>query len=243
MSLKEKVKKEIDFLKKDNNKNFALSLIFSCIILFVYCYFGSFSFFEQTFNIQDIDYWKIIYHNCMSFALFFILGIIFVKLVLKEKLSNFGLGFGKAKLGFIICAIAIPICAICGVLSAFDSTMASTYPLIDFATYGKWWQIGLYFVSYLLYYIGWEFLFRGILYFSGEKKCGVVCSILITTLISALIHTSIGGFGKPMIETLSAIPAGLIFGFITYKTRSINYSLIIHLMVGVFTDIFVFLIA
>ena len=113
------------------------------------------------------------------------------------------------------------------------------YPLINFNLY-SWWQIAIYFVSYLLYYIGWEYLFRGILFFGAEKKCGVLCSILVGTLISALIHTSIAGFGKPMIETLSAIPAGMIFGYVTAKTRSINYSLIMHLMVGVFTDIFIF---
>lgn len=243
MSIKENIKTEIDFLKKDNNKNFSLALLFACIIVFVYCYFGSSSFFEKTFSsVQNLEYWEIIYHNCMSFVLFFCLGVIFTKLVMKEKLTNVGLCFGKAKLGFCLCAIALPICALCGIFSAFDADMSVTYPLINFSVYGTWWQIVIYYLSYLLYYIGWEFLFRGMLYFTGEKKCGVVCSILITTLISALIHTSIAGFGKPMMETLSAIPAGLIFGFITYKTKSINYSLIIHLMVGVFTDVFIFLL-
>lgn len=243
MKIKEKINSEIQFLKKDSDKNFAWSLIFACVILFCYCYFGSFSFFEKTFSgMTDLDYWKIIYHNTMSFVLFFVFGTIFTKLVIKEKLSNFGLCAGEFKLGFKLCLIALPICAICGLLSSVDSGMSSTYPLINFREFSAWWQIALYFLSYFLYYVGWEYLFRGMLCLCSQKKCGALCAILLSTLVSALIHTSIAGFGKPLIETLSAIPAGLIFGYITLKTKSINYSLIIHFMVGVFTDIFVFLL-
>lgn len=243
MKIKENIKNEINYLKQDSNKNFALALIFACVILFVYCYFGSFSFFEKTFTgINDLDYWKIIYHNSMSFVLFFGFGVLYTKLVMREKLSNFGLRPGNFKLGFKLCLIALPICALCGLSCVLDKGMSSTYPLVDLKTYSAWWQIALYFLSYLLYYIGWEYLFRGLLGFASKEKCGVLCAILVTTLISALIHTSIAGFGKPMIETLSAIPAGLIFGYITLKTDSINYSLTIHFMVGIFTDIFIFLL-
>ena len=98
-------------------------------------------------------------------------------------------------------------------------------------------------LAYILYYIGWEFLFRGLGLFSLTKGgINPLSAILITTLISALIHTSIAGFGKPMIETLSAIFAGGIFGYITYKTKSIYYSLYMHALVGIFTDVFIYLL-
>ena len=70
---------------------------------------------------------------------------------------------------------------------------------------------------------------------------GVVAAILFTTMISALIHTSIASMGKPMIETLSAIPAGIIFGYIAYKTRSMIPPLIIHTLIGFSTDFFNFI--
>lgn len=241
--MKEKIKRELALLNTNNNKKFALSLAFVTIILFVYCYFGSFSFFENTFvTCKNLEYVKIIYHNLMAFILFFLVGSLFTKFVLKEKPSSFGLNF-KNK-GFVVklCLIAIPICLLCGLSTCLDASMVRTYPLINFNIYGQWYFIAVYFISYLLYYIGWEYLFRGLLLFGSEEKCGPLCSILITTLVSALIHTSIGAFGKPMIETLSAIPAGLIFGFITYKTKSIIPSTIIHFMVGVFTDICIFFI-
>lgn len=243
MKIKETVKNEYQQLKVDSDKGFNLSILFACLILFIYCYFGSFSFFEKTFtNIQNLDYWKIIYHNCMSFILFFCIGIIFTKVILKQKLKDIGFGVGNKKMGLYICLIALPIAILCGLTTVLDNGMTSTYPLIDFNVYGKWYQILVYFASYLLYYIGWEFLFRGILLVSSEKKCGAMGAILLTTLISALIHTSIGAFGKPMIETLSAIPAGIIFGYIAHKTKSIYPTLFIHFIIGVSTDLFIFLI-
>lgn len=239
--MKQKIKSEIDFLKQDSDRNFTFALLFTCLILFVYCYFGSFSFFEKTFvNLKNIDFWKIIYHNSMSFILFFILGVFFTKLITKQNISNFGLTKGNLKLGLKLCLFAIPIAFICGISCIFNKDMISTYPLINLYEYGAWWQVGLYYLSYFLYYLGWEYLFRGLLYFGSEKKCGVVGAILISTLISALIHTSIGAYGKPMIETLSAIPAGVIFGFIAYKTRSIYPSLIIHFLIGLSTDLCIF---
>ena len=155
---------------------------------------------------------------------------------------NFGIGVGKAKLGLKIGLIATPIAILCGLTTIADGQMVATYPLVDFAVYGEWYYILIYFLSYFLYYLGWEYLFRGLILNSCKEKCGVVASLLITTLISALIHTSIGAFGKPMIETLSAIPAGLIFGYITYKTNSIYCGLFLHMLVGFSTDILIFLI-
>ena len=242
--MKEKIKTEIDFLKKDNDKNFSLALLFCTLILFVYCYFGSASFFEKTFNfIENVGFWKIIYHNFMSFLLFFVFGTIFVRFVLKQKNSEMGIKKFKLKPWGIVCLVAIIPAILCGVFSSFDLQMLQTYPLINFNIYFEPWQIILYYTSYICYYIGWEFLFRGILYFSSEKKCGVLGAILITTLISALIHTSIAGFGKPMLETLSAIPAGFIFGYVASKSRSIYPSLIIHFLIGLSTDLCIFLLA
>ncbi|MBE5739166.1 MAG: CPBP family intramembrane metalloprotease [Clostridiales bacterium] len=236
------IKEEFTNINENSHREFNLSLIFLTLILFIYCYFGSFSFFENTFNITNLDYYKIIYHNTMAFVLFFLVGMLYIKFVIKKPIKQIGLGIGNWKWGLIFAGVATIIIPLVALSTTIDNGMTSTYPLIDFATYNKWWQILTYFISYLLYYIGWEFLFRGIALQFSKEKIGVVGAILLTTLISALIHTSIGGFGKPMIETLSAIPAGLIFGYVAYKTDSIYYSLYAHALIGFLTDIFIFLI-
>ena len=243
-SLKTKMKDEFIKINENNDKTFNLAIIYTCIVLFLYCYFGSFSFFEKTFpSINNLQYLKIIYHNTMSFVLFFGGGLLFTKFVQKKQPSNFGLQTGNTKLGVKLVLIALPICAICGLSCVLDGGMCSTYPLINLKVYSSWEFVLGYYSSYFLYYIGWEYLFRGILLNSSKNKLGVLGAILLTTLTSALIHTSIAGFGKPMVETLSAIPAGLIFGYIAHKTKSIYPTLLIHFFVGFFTDIFIFLLA
>jgi len=237
-----KIKEEINSLKENTNKKFNLSIIFLTIILFIYCYFGTFSFFEKTFKLENIDYWKIIYHNFMAFILFFLIGLIYTKFCFKENIKSFGLKIGNGKLGLQIIGLATLIVPICALTTVLDKDMISTYPLIDFNTYSSWWMIALYFTSYIAYYIGWEYLFRGIALQGTKDKIGIFGAILFTTMISSLIHTSIGAFGKPLIETLSAIPAGLIFGYISTKTDSIYYSLYTHALVGILTDIFIFFI-
>lgn len=229
---------------KNYNKHINNTIIFLTIVLFVYCYFGSFSFFEQNFShIQNFDYWKIIYHNASAFVLFFVIGLLWTKFVTRQPLKEVGMGVGNWKLGLILCAIATVIVPLLGLSTVLDAGMKGAYPMIDFDVYGGGY-LALYFVSYVLYYIGWEFLFRGMGLFNLEKGgISPLGAILIITMISSLIHTSIAGFGKPLIETLSAIPAGLIFGYITYKTRSIYYSLYMHILIGISTDVFIYLLA
>ena len=243
-NIKQAIKKEYNDVCANSNKAFNLALVFATVVLFVYCYFGSFSFFEKTFsNAKDLHYWKIIYHNCMSFVLFFCLGVLYTKFVIKEPLKNYGLKLENKKLASILIAIALPITALCGLSTVLDKGMTSTYPLVNLATYGSWYHVLMYFASYFLYYVGWEYLFRGLLLNTTKNALNPLAAILLTTLVSALIHTSIGGFGKPMVETLSAIPAGLIFGYIAHKTKSIYPTLLIHFFVGLFTDIFIFFLA
>ena len=241
--MKNEIIEEFSEMNRTGDRNLNLSLLFACIILFIYCYFGSFSFFEKTFaNLPDLEYWKIIYHNCMNFVLSFGFGLLFTKFILKKSPKDYGLAFNEKKLSLILILIAIPVSALCGLSCVVDEQMTATYPLVDLNRFGTWNYILGYYTSYFLYYVGWEYLFRGLLLNASIEKMGVVGAILFTTLISALIHTSIGAFGKPMIETLSAIPAGIIFGYIAYKTKSIYPTLIIHSLIGLFTDLFIFFV-
>lgn len=232
---------EIKKLWEKADKNAVKGILFITVILAIYCYFGSQAFFAKASH-DDSGYWQYVYHNFMALALFFGGGLLFVKFGLKGKLKDYGLGKGDVKLGLKLCLIAIPICALAGLTAAFDADMIGTYPLAQGLASMPIQFIILYYLSYIAYYIGWEFLFRGIGMFSTEKS-GVFLAIAITTMISALIHTSIAGFNKPMTETFSAVPAGIIFGYIAYKTKSIWYVFFMHALVGFCTDILIMLIA
>jgi len=86
----------------------------------------------------------------------------------------------------------------------------------------------------LAYYVGWELLFRGVLLFGLERRFGFAAANMIQTALSVIAH-----FGRPVTETLAALPAGLAFGGIAHRTRSIWYVVIIHLVVGAAQDWFI----
>jgi uncharacterized protein len=86
----------------------------------------------------------------------------------------------------------------------------------------------------LLYYLAWEFFFRGFLLFGLAKDFGATNAILIQTISSCLIH-----LGKPESETLGSIAVGIVFGIIAIRTQSFIYVWILHFSIGVLTDFFV----
>lgn len=234
-----KFKEEIKALWEKSDKNAFKGIMFITVILTLYFYFGIQDFFASLFpNMENLDYWKYIYHNFTPILLFFGLGILFVKYILKGKLSDYGLCKGDYKLGIKLCLAVTPLFIIAGLTTVGDKGMNTMYPLARYVINAPFQFVLLYYISYLAYYVGWEFLFRGIGIFSIEKS-GVLLSIAVTTMISALIHSSIAGFGKPFAETFSAIPAGIAFGYVAYKTRSMWYSFYMHVVVGFSTDFFI----
>ena len=74
-------------------------------------------------------------------------------------------------------------------------------------------------------------MFRGVILFGLRKHVGGATANAIQTALSVLAH-----FGRPFEETLSAIPAGLVFGAIDLRVGSIWYVAIIHWVVGVALD-------
>ena len=70
--------------------------------------------------------------------------------------------------------------------------------------------------------------------FSLEARFGAFAAILIQTIPSAIVH-----IGKPVGESFGAILAGLVFGYLAVRTRSILYPLILHAVVGIGMDLFI----
>lgn len=144
-----------------------------------------------------------------------------------------GLGIGRWREGLIWLAVGVPLAIIAGRIAAGSPVMRAIYPLypegLDQA--GAFWA---YAALQLLYYGAWETLFRGVLLFGLKDDMGDHGANLLQTGISVTSH-----FGRATTETLSALPAGLIFGAVALRTRSIWYVAIIHWTVGVSMDWFI----
>jgi len=209
------------------------------VILLVYIYHGMDEAFARYFshlsNLYYFDIYRYVYQFLATLVLFFIFPLIIIKSVFKEKLKNYGLSWGDKRYGlrFIIITIPLIITPII-ILGSRMPQVRAEYPLSKLVQDNASVFL-LYEFSYvLLYYVGWEFFFRGYMLFGLREKFGDTYAILLQVIPSALMH-----FNKPESEFLGSIILGIVLGYLALRTRSILYPLIIHSCIGVFTDLFI----
>ena len=150
----------------------------------------------------------------------------------RVSLRQLGLGPGHVRRGALLLAAALPIAIVAGLVGARSPDLASTYPIGHHVTraLGSFLPHAL---SYGLYYVGFEFLFRGFLLLGLADRMGATRANLLQSVLAVVAHV-----GKPGVEILAAFPGSLLFGWITLTTRSIWWATAIHWMVGVSLDWF-----
>ncbi len=214
-------------------------LLSAPVLLSIYYYHNTEAQFLQLFPSMASDENAGLYMQYWKFIIFFILtGLLpfcYLIFFVKKPLAEFGLGFGNYKLGLKIIGVLTPFVILPMIwVAAQMPDIRQEYPMARILFYKSdlFWQYELVYV--LLYYIAWEFFFRGFLLFGLAKEFGIIHAILIQTISSCLIH-----LGKPEGETLGSILTGIVFGYIAIRTKSIWYVWILHFTIGVLTDYFV----
>jgi uncharacterized protein len=159
---------------------------------------------------------------CRSFfgelpdALIFYLGLpVLIIFLMKGKLRDHGLALGDWRQGLLW---TLPFVAL---------SIASTWFAVQKITGIRQYYLGDVFTWSLIgntvaYMIAWEFFFRGFLLF-GLKKLGFAAANIIQTIIFFLMH-----IGKPATELYSTLLTGLVFGYLTYRCKSVIPMIIIH---------------
>jgi hypothetical protein len=150
-----------------------------------------------------------------------------------------GLRLGNWRLGLASCVVAIPLVLITLSNSARDPVIRAWYPFSKDATRSTA-RLLLYEAAYvLLYYLAWDFVFRGLVQFSlvhllPHGLGGTIVAIMAQTLLSTLYH-----LGHPDAEIWGAFAVGIIFGIITAMTGSFLYGFVIHAVIGVANDVYI----
>ncbi len=153
---------------------------------------------------------------------------------------RYGFSLGDAKAGLAISglflAVMLPITWVVSHFAAFKGM----YPLagnsafmltVDGKTSASWGLFLAYELGYFLYFVGWEFLFRGWLVNGLLPHFGRVGAILIQVAPFAVMH-----LGKAEIEALGSIVAGIALGILALRTRSFWYGALVHGTIAVFMD-------
>lgn len=180
--------------------------------------FGDFQYSEHVYLIEYL-YWFI-----GDLFTFFIAPLLIIKLLLKEKIKDYGLNWGDYRIGLKITVfflfIMLPLVWFASSLPEFSKT----YPHLPGAKSN--WEVFLIFESgMLLYMFAWEFIWRGFMLFGLETKFGYY-SVLIQMIPFLILHN-----GKPAPETFGSIIAGIALGILALRTRSFLYCVIVHMSV------------
>ena len=157
-----------------------------------------------------------------------------VKLVFRERLADYGLRAGVVKFTVRSTLIMTPLMILLGYIAGCNENYLAVYPLNPAIRPGvSATFFTAHLASYLLYYAGWEFLFRGFLLKAVESQAGPYTAILLQTLASTMLH-----YGHPPGEVFGAILGGLFWGFLACRTRSILAGFLQHAALGLSLDYF-----
>jgi uncharacterized protein len=190
--------------------------------------FNLFDFFVNNEHVFFIEY---AYWLFSEFFLLFIIPLFFIFFILKDKPKNYGVAFGDIKTGLIFSFIFIIIMLpILWVVSSY-ANFQDTYPQCQIVK-DNWSLFIIYEFCFLLYMIGWEFIWRGYMLFGLKEKFGYY-AVLLQMIPFVILHN-----GKPQLETYGAIIAGIALGVLALRTRSFIYGVIIHTAVMFFIDLF-----
>jgi uncharacterized protein len=220
-------------------KKARLILLLAPVLLTVWVYYGKRFNYSQYFNpIASLpaDASAVIFEYIAFFVLMFCIPTLIVKLIWKQPLSEYGVQLGDWRAGLRIVAWILPLMLLGAYTGSFDPAMQAEYPLAK----SMMQSLPLFVLVeafYLVYYFSWEFFFRGFMQVGMQKAYGPVMAILIQTVPSVIVH-----IGKPFAEIFSAILAGLVFGYAAWRTRSIFFSMLLHAVVGIGTDIIITLL-
>ena len=157
--------------------------------------------------------------------LMFLIPFLSIKFVLKGKLSDYGFSLGDKKFGlFSVAAFFLFMLPFLWVVSATPD-FAKTYPQGGSEVSSNLSIFLLYEAGVLTYMLGWEFLWRGYMLFGLKEKFGYY-SIFIQMIPFFILHK-----GKPELELLGSIFAGLVMGIQAWRSNSFVYSWILHCLI------------
>jgi len=165
---------------------------------------------------------EVVVQRCWGFIFLGLATAFLITAVLKDNLFDYGLGFSFQSPPPFWAYLVIPAILITGYFSASKPGNLSLYPQIRI----KVWTPGILAlsgISWLVFLVGYEFLFRGFLLFASLDLMDPWSAIGLNCAIYAFAH-----FYKGPGEAFGAIPLGILLCYLTLLTGNIWSAVIIH---------------
>jgi hypothetical protein len=213
-------------------------LIAIAIALVIPRYFGSAAFILTVDAAREFieaqahpGLWPRLYWCAFKVINYFIIPVLCIKLVLRERVRDFGLSFRKeGKVWLLYAAMFLAVLPVTYGVS-FSDAFLRTYPRYEGAG-DSMEQFVIWGIAYGLQFLMLEFFFRGFALFALARHMGST-AIFVMVVPYGMIHLS-----KPLPEALGSILTGIVLGTISLRTRSIYGGVLVHVGVAWSMEIF-----
>jgi hypothetical protein len=196
-------------------------LTYAAIALTVVHYHGRFAFIPPQHQLFG---WQ-----ALNFLLLFVGPVLLIRLVFRERLGEYGLCLGESRTWgrwlLVLLAVMLPLVAIASRTPDFQAFYPRYDPARDNA-----WRLLPSMAGWLVYFLAWEFFFRGFLLFGLGRRLGAI-AIFIQMVPFVMAH-----FPKLELESLSAIVAGIALGAMAWRGKSCLGPWLLHWLVATAMD-------
>lgn len=209
----------------------AFLVVGTLLLVVVWLYGGSAATFDRLAGPGVSEWWRWVYYHSCALLLLAVVPLLVMWRAFGVRPGALGVCLGDVDWGLRATLLGMLIVTPIVYLSSFDPAFQREYPLTKLAgenlqTWLRWEGV------YLIYYVGWEVYFRGVLLFGLRDRFGTAGATAFQTAISTLVH-----IGKPFGEIAGAAPGGILFGAMALRSGSILWPLLVHWYMGALMDV------
>lgn len=203
----------------------AVVLLFAAFSVILQMNYGDRGFFRReiapflTDNHSGLHGW--VWWFGIQGILGFVLPVAILRFGFRNSWKEMGLGLGDWKLAVRIALIYLPLVILGTWFLSDSSAFQAKYPHYTPAA-RDWGVFFVYESFFLLYWVGWEYLWRGFVLFGTARVFGIM-AIFVQTVPFAILH-----YEKPMPEAILSIIGGVALGALVWRTRSFWIAVPIH---------------
>ncbi|MBA2662594.1 MAG: CPBP family intramembrane metalloprotease [Bradymonadaceae bacterium] len=215
-------------------------MLVTCVLLTLFYYWGRPGFFQSQFdaplsallNLENSEYRGLLRYGYWAIASLVIRVAIPLAMIVwwfRESPRDYGFRLWEPGHGLIYALMYVVMLPVL-IGASFFTSFQNKYPFYELAG-DSVVQFVLFQSAYGIQFLSLEAFFRGFLIFALFKRFGYY-SVVIMTIPYCMIH-----FAKPMPETLGAIVAGLLLGYLAIKSKSFLPGALLHFGVGFTMDL------
>ena len=214
-----------------------LILLVSVVVMVAWKTLGSQDFYldhlTELLPLGDPSASAAYYQMAMTLVLLGVLPACLMRLVFGQSLASLGLGRGSITAGLVLLTLTLPFILWVSLANADDAVFRAMYPLNRGAGHSASTFV-MHPASLGLFYLGWEFHFRGFLQRGLGASIGPSAAICLQVLASSLLHLD-----RPGAELWASIPAALLWGLQAKYTGAIWTGVVQHWLLGATLDYFI----